>query len=257
MEPARKTVDHDISKFPRDTLIEKYAPLAKMVASKIASRLPSSVELDDLISAGIIGLIDAIDKYDVEKSKNFKKYAEIRIRGAILDELRSMDWVSRTVRRQSAKLDGLQRGLRRKLGRDATDDEVAAELGIDLDQYFALLHKLQPVLLLSFEDIGLNSDGEKRSFAQYLRDWKAVDPSIVVHFRKLRSLVGEQVENLAEKQRIVITLYYFEGMNLKEIGKVLDVTESRVSKLHAAAVKNLKAKVRRHFTKIQSSRHVT
>jgi RNA polymerase sigma factor for flagellar operon FliA len=233
---------------PRDVLIARYAPLAKMVASKIASRLPSSVELDDLISAGVIGLIDAIDKYDVDKSNNFKKYAEIRIRGAILDELRSMDWVSRTVRRQSSKLDGTQRRLRRELGRDATDQEIADELGVDLDQYFKLLHKLQPVLLLSFEDIGSNSEGEKRSFTQYLRDWKAADPSVVVHFRKLRSLVGELVDKLSEKQRIVITLYYFEGLNLKEIGRVLDVTESRVSQLHAQAVKNLKAKARRHFT---------
>lgn len=242
----------DISAIPRDKLIERYASLAKMVASKIASRLPSSVELDDLISAGVIGLIDAIDKYDAEKSRNFKKYAEIRIRGAILDELRSMDWVSRTVRRQSAKLDGTQRELRRELGREATDDEVASALGIGLQQYFKLLHKLQPVLLLSFEDIGVNSDGDKRSFAQYLKDPKAVDPAVVVHFRNLRTLVGALVEQLAEKQRIVITLYYFETMNLKEIGKVLDVTESRVSQLHAAAVKNLKAKARRHFTRLRT-----
>ena len=251
---AQRNVEGEVVDLSRDQLIAKYASLAKMVASKIASRLPSSVELDDLISAGIIGLIDAIDKYDAEKSSNFRKYAEIRIRGAILDELRSMDWVSRTVRRQSAKLDGVQRGLRRKLGREATDDEVATELGIDLTQYFHLLHKLQPVLLLSFEDIGLNAEGEKRSFAQYLRDWKAVDPSVVVHFKKLRALVAEQVERLAEKQRIVITLYYFEGMNLKEIGKVLDVTESRVSQLHAAAIRNLKGKVRRHFARVQSQR---
>lgn len=244
-------MEQDISERSRDELIAEYAPLAKMVASKIAARLPSSVELDDLISAGIIGLIDAIDKYDAAKSNNFRKYAEIRIRGAILDELRSMDFVSRTVRRQSAKLGGIQRGLRRKLGREATDDEVAAELGIDLQQYFHLLHKLQPVLLLSFEDIGLNAEGEKRSFAQYLRDFKAVDPSVVVHFRLLRALVGDQVERLPEKQRIVIALYYFEAMNLKEIGRVLDVTESRVSQLHAAAIRSLKAKVRRHFTRQQ------
>ena len=254
MQPARNAFETDITGIPRDKLIEQYAKLAKLVASKIASRLPSSVELDDLVSAGVIGLIDAIDKYDAEKSKNFKKYAEIRIRGAILDELRSMDWVSRTVRRQSAKLDGTQRRLRRELGRDATDEEVAAELGVDLDEYFKILHKLQPVLLLSYEDIGLSGDDKKRSFAQYLRDWKAVDPSVVVHFKKLREIVAEMVEKLAEKQRIVITLYYFESMNLKEIGKVLDVTESRVSQLHAAAVKSLKAKVRRHFNKLPTNR---
>ena len=247
VQPAYLQMDESIAGVPRDILIERYAPLAKVVASKIAARLPSSVELDDLISAGVIGLIDAIDKYDAEKSNNFKKYAEIRIRGAILDELRAMDWVSRTVRRQSAKLDTAQRRLRVDLGRDASDQEMAQELGVDLDQYFELLHKLQPVLLISFEDLGVNQDGEKRSFAQYLKDHKAADPSVVVHFRRLRHMLGEMVEQLAEKQRIVITLYYFESMNLKEIGKVLDVTESRISQLHAAAVRNLKQKVRRHF----------
>jgi RNA polymerase sigma factor for flagellar operon FliA len=244
--------NEDIRTLPRDAIIEEYLPLAKMVAAKIAARLPSSVERSDLISAGVIGLIDAIDKYDAAKSNNFRKYAEIRIRGAILDELRSMDWVSRTVRRQSARLDGTQRRLRRELGREATEEEVAKELGVPLEEYFRLLHKLQPVLLLSFEDLGVNDEGERRSLTQYLRDPKAIDPGVAVHFRKLREVVAEQVENLPEKQRIVITLYYFDNMNLKEIGKVLDVTESRVSQLHAQAVKTLKAKIRRHFTKVKT-----
>jgi RNA polymerase sigma factor for flagellar operon FliA len=248
MEPARAFED-DIRGVPRDAIIEEYLPLAKMVAAKIAARLPSSVERNDLISAGVIGLIDAIDKYDAEKSNSFRKYAEIRIRGAILDELRSMDWVSRTVRRQSARLDLTQRKLRRDLGREATDDEVAKELGVSLEEYHQVLHKLQPILLLSFEDLGVNDEGERRSLTQFLRDPKAIDPGVAVHFRRLREVVAEQVENLPEKQRIVITLYYFDSMNLKEIGKVLDVTESRVSQLHAQAVKTLKAKIRRHFTK--------
>ena len=246
-------IESDIEGLTRDQLIERFAPLAKIVASKIASRLPSSVERDDLVSSGIIGLIDAIDKYDESKSNSFKKYAEIRIRGAILDELRSMDWVSRAVRRQSAELNTAQRKFRQEHGRDATDVEMADRLGVDLEAYHQMLHKLQPVLLLSFEDLGINSDGEKRSFAQYLRDWKAADPSVAVHFRRLRDVVGEQVEKLPEKERIVVTLYYFEHMNLKDIGKVLDVTESRVSQLHAKAVKALKVKVRRHFTKVRSA----
>jgi RNA polymerase sigma factor for flagellar operon FliA len=236
----------------RNQIIETFAPLARLVASKIAARLPSSVELDDLISAGVMGLIDAIDKFDDTKSSSFKKYAEIRIRGAILDELRSMDWVSRAVRRQSAKLTGTQRELRRRFGRDATPDEVADELGIDLEQYFKLLDKLKPILLLSFEDLGLNSDGEQRSFSEYLRDWRAIDPSIAVHVNKLREIVKETIDALPDRQRIVITMYYFEGMNLKEVGRVLEVTESRVSQLHAQAVQSLKAKIRRRFSKASS-----
>jgi RNA polymerase sigma factor for flagellar operon FliA len=236
----------------RDELVQKYAPLAKLVATKIASRLPSSVELDDLISSGVIGLIDAIDKYDPSKSNHFKKYAEIRIRGAILDELRSMDWVSRSVRRKNTQVAEAQRRLRAELGRDATDDEVAAELKMDLPHYLKLLSKLQPVLMLSFEDLGVNDDGEKRSMSRYLRDWKAVDPSVAVHFRRLRTLVVKLIEDMPEKQRRVISMYYFDNLNLKQVGKILDVTESRVSQLHAQAIKTLQAKARRHFHKSRS-----
>ena len=242
-------MSNDITGISRDEIIRRYAPLATSVAFKLIQRLPASVELDDLVSAGILGLIDAIDKYDPEKSNNFKKYAEIRIRGAMLDELRSMDWVSRTVRRQSAQLEGTRRQMRRQLGREATDDEMAQELGVDLDQYFALINKLQPVLLVSFENLGLNADGERRSFSKFLEDPKALDPSEAAYFRQLRALLSELVEQLSEKQRVVISLYYFDNLNLKEIGKVLEVTESRVSQLHAQAVKSLKAKVRRHFNK--------
>lgn len=253
MEPARKAVDDDHTKMSRNELIERYAPLAKVVAAKIAQRLPSSVDRDDLISAGVIGLIDAIDKYDAEKSKNFKKYAEIRIRGAILDELRSLDWMSRSVRREAHRLEAARRKVREEQGRDGTDDELAGELGLDISAYHKLLHKIQPRLLLSFDDVGMSGDGEKRSLAEYIEDTKAADPSAVVHFQKLRSVVGEQIQNLPEKQRIVVTLYYFEQMNLKEIGKVLDVTESRVSQLHSQAVEKLKAKVRRHFTRVRTA----
>ena len=252
MEPAQATLDKSPESMSRDELIARYAPLAKVVASKISQRLPSSVDRDDLISAGVIGLIDAIDKYDAEKSKNFKKYAEIRIRGAILDELRSLDWMSRSVRREAHRLEATRKKSREELGREATDEELAKEMGLDLEAYYALLQKIQPRLLLSFDDVGASSDGEKRSLAEYIKDTKAADPSAVVHFNKLRSVVSEQIQNLPEKQRIVVTLYYFEQMNLKEIGKVLDVTESRVSQLHSQAVEKLKAKVRRHFTKVRN-----
>ena len=247
-------MSQDITGLPRDEIIRQYAKVATSVAYKLIKRLPASVELDDLVSAGILGLIDAIDKYDPEKSDNFKKYAEIRIRGAMLDELRSMDWVSRTIRRQSSQLEGTRRQLRCELGRDATDREMADELGVDLEQYFALIHKLQPVLLISFENLKPGSDGEQRSFSQFLKDPKALDPSEVAYFRQLRTLLGELVEQLPEKQRVVVTLYYFDHVNLKDIGKVLEVTESRVSQLHSQAVTTLKSKVKRHFNKVKSNR---
>jgi RNA polymerase sigma factor for flagellar operon FliA len=237
----------------RDELIGQYSTLAKVVATKIIQRLPNSVELDDLISAGIIGLIDAIDKYDYEKSKNFRKYAEIRIRGAIIDELRSMDWVSRTMRRQSAELEKTKKAMRHDLGREATDEEMAEKLELNLDQYFTLARKLQPVLLVSLDDLGINSPDEKRHFTQYLRDPKAIDPSVATQVNQLRTLLSELVGDLPDKQRIVVSLYYFDALNLKEIGKVLDVTESRVSQLHAQAVKSLKGKVRSRASQSRSS----
>ncbi len=239
--------DDDIAGVPRGEVVERYAPLAKSVASKIAARLPASVELDDLISAGIVGLIDAIDKFDESKSNSFRKYAEIRIRGAILDELRSMDLVSRAMRRQTAKLHAAHSRARLELGREVTSSEIADRLGVSVTHYHGLIHKLQPVLVLSFEDLGLGADGERRNFEQYLRDPNAVDPSLAVHLGRVHAVVGGLVDALPEKQRIVITLYYFEGLNLREIGKVLDVTESRVSQLHSLAIRSLKDKARVRF----------
>jgi RNA polymerase sigma factor for flagellar operon FliA len=245
MEPARYAQPDDFSSFTRSELVERYADLVKMVATKIAYRLPPSVELDDLISAGIIGLLDAIDKYDPSKSNNFKRYAEIRIRGAILDELRSLDWVSRSVRRQSSRLEGLNKRMAQELGRDPTEEEMAKTLGVNIDQYHGLLNKLKPILVVSFEDLGLNQDSDRRSFEEFLRDPRAVDPYTQAYFTKLRDMLAGIVSQLPEKQRIVISLYYFDEMNLKEIGRVLNVTESRVSQLHSAACKNLKGKLRR------------
>lgn len=245
MEPARQFESDDFSCYSRTELVERYADLVKMVATKIAYRLPPSVELDDLISAGIIGLLDAIDKYDPSKSNNFKRYAEIRIRGAILDELRSLDWVSRSVRRQSSRLESMNKKMAQELGRDPTEEEMAANMGIDLRSYHVLLNKLKPILVVSFEDLGLTQESDRRSFEEFLRDPRAVDPYTQAYFTKLRDLLAEIINQLPEKQKIVISLYYFEEMNLKEIGKVLSVTESRVSQLHSAACRNLKTKLRR------------
>jgi RNA polymerase sigma factor for flagellar operon FliA len=247
MPAATSLMTSDAALTSRNQLVEQYAPLVKVVASKIAQRLPPSVELDDLISAGVIGLLDSIDKYDAEKSNNFKRYAEIRIRGAILDELRSLDWVSRSVRRQVSKIGVVEKEMKQKLGRQPSESEMADELGLDTEGYRELLNKLKPVLVVSFEDLGGGGDGEKRSFDDFVKDPRAVNPHEQAYFMRLRRILAEIIEKLPEKQRIVISLYYFEDMNLKEIGKVLDVTESRVSQLHSQAVKNLNLKIKRRF----------
>ena len=246
--PSAMTLSKELPEhLSRAELIERYSPLVKIVAYKVAFRLPPHVDIDDLISAGILGLIDSIDKYDEEKSNNFKKYAEIRIRGAILDELRSMDWVSRSVRRRNTMHDNLQRKLEAELGRRPTDQELARALGVDVSRYFDLLQKLKPVLIISFEDLGVYDDDEKRSIVDQLRDHNALDPAWVLNFNKIKSLLAETIDDLPEKQKIIISLYYFEEMNLKEIGAVLDVTESRVSQLHGQAVRSLRLKLKKRL----------
>lgn len=232
----------------RGGLIATYTPLVKMIAVKIVQRVPPNVELDDLLSAGTIGLIDAIEKYDRAKSDNFKKYAEIRIKGAILDELRAMDHVSRTVRRQTTSLEDVRRGLQATLERAPTDSEMAEALGVDIDAYHGMRNKLKPISVVGFEDLSRGDAGEQRDVLQLLPDPNAVDPRNVLQIKMLRELVEVQIRELKERERVVVSLYYLEDLNLKEIGKILSVTESRVSQVLKEATERLKRRVRRHFS---------
>ncbi|PIE16314.1 MAG: FliA/WhiG family RNA polymerase sigma factor [Proteobacteria bacterium] len=237
-EPNPETLD-------REELLAEHMGLVKQVASKIASRLPPNVELDDLISSGMIGLIDAVDKFDQAKSTNFRKYAEIRIKGAILDELRAMDHVSRTVRRQSTQLNKTVRDLQDELGRKVTDEDVAERLGLDIQGYHKLINKLKPVLVLSFDDL---SDDLGRDPMQFLADPRADDPQKLLHAKKIRRLVYDQIQGLKERQRLVVEFYYYDGMTLKEIGKILGVSESRISQMLTAATQVLGRRIRRHLS---------
>ncbi|MGM0574973.1 MAG: FliA/WhiG family RNA polymerase sigma factor [Myxococcota bacterium] len=230
----------------RQRLITQYAPLVKTIAAKVAQRLPPHIEMDDLISAGTIGLIDAVDKFDRARATNLKKYAEIRIKGAILDELRAMDHVTRTVRRQASRLDQAVREVQADKGRAATAEEVADHLGIELREYHGLVEKLKPIYLVSLEDLGGAGD-DTRDPLQFLEDPRSVDPQVVLHFKKLRDLVAEHIEGLAERQRVVVSLYYYDDLTLKEIGKLLGVTESRISQVLSKATATLKKRIRLHF----------
>ena len=245
--PEERVLD-DISSKSAAELVEEYAPLVRIVAKKIAYRLPPNVELDDLISAGVIGLLDAIEKFDAEKCPSFRRYAEIRIRGAILDELRSLDWVSRSVRKKNSELETVKRDLRQDLGRAPSEEEIADRLGVQVGDYHDLLYKLKPVLMVSVEDLGSRGDDNKKNFEDFLKDPRAVDPFAQAYFGNMKQALKEIIEELPEKQRIVISLYYFEQMNLKEIGKMLGVTESRVSQLNSAACKTLQMKLKRKLS---------
>lgn len=227
----------------KDEIIREYAPLIKFIAQKIAVRLPSNIELDDLISAGVIGLMDAIDKYDPTRDNKFKTYAEFRVRGAILDELRSQDWVPRSIRDKAKLLDRTMASLENDLGRAATDEEVAKALNITMEEFYDLVNQVRPVSLLSIDEAQTFSNVDKKSILNILEGSKLNNPYNQLNLKSVKEVIAQAIEELPERQRLVLSLYYYEDLNLKEIGQVLRVTESRVSQLHAQAVQRLRVKL--------------
>lgn len=243
LKDYRSTVDPKT----KDEIIIEYAPLIKYIAQKIASRLPSNIELDDLISCGVIGLMDAIEKFDPSRDNKFKTYAEFRVRGAILDELRAQDWVPRSIREKAKMIERSYAKLESELGRPATDDEMCKELNVTQDEFHDLLNKAKSVSLLNIDDSATFNRGDKKLIAGLMEDSRAANPFTAVSYKNSREKIKEGIQGLPEKQRLVLSLYYYEDLNLKEIGQVLDVTESRVSQLHTQAIMKLKTKLKSVF----------
>ncbi len=242
-----KTENKVLNNEQKTRLITEYAPLIKFIAQKIAVRLPSNIELDDLISSGVIGLMDAIDKYDPTRDNKFKTYAEFRIRGAILDELRAQDWVPRSVRDKSKRLDRMVAKLEAELGRSPNEREVAQGLEVSLEEYHSLVNQVKPVSVLSVDDQSSYTNFDKKSIINILDGSKLNNPLVQLNVKKVQKMIAKCIEALPERQRLVLSLYYYEDLNLKEIGKVLRVTESRISQLHAQAVAKLKNKLQQSF----------
>ncbi len=232
----------------RDQLIMDYAPLIRFVAQRIAARLPSNIEIDDLISAGVIGLMDAIEKYDPSRDNKFKTYAEFRIRGAILDELRSQDWVPRSIRDKAKKIDRTYAELEQRYGRAVSDEELSKAMGIDLNEYYTMVSKVKAVTLLSIDELSGPGQNDKKSLLECLENIGSKNPFMQLKSKGIRELLIRNIEELPDKQKLVLSLYYYEDLNLKEIGRVLDVTESRVSQLHTQAVGKLKGKLKSLLT---------
>jgi RNA polymerase sigma factor for flagellar operon FliA len=235
----------------RGKIINEFAPLIKYIASRIAIRLPPHIDLNDLINAGVIGLIDAIEKFDAGKQIKFKTYAEFRIRGAILDELRSMDWVPRSVRQKARKVEDAYSRLEYNLGRPASDDEVAKEMNVDMDTFYRLLSETASVSLLSLDDLGEDdNDLSKRNLLEFIiqddKDW----PSHKIRYAEVRTMVAKAIQSLPEKECMVISLYYYDELTMKEIGHVLKFTESRVSQIHTKAILRLRSKMQKILKEI-------
>ncbi len=235
----------------KDQLIMEYAPLIRFIAQKIAVRLPSNIELDDLISSGVIGLMDAIEKYDPSRDNKFKTYAEFRIRGSILDELRAQDWVPRSVRDKAKLLDRTLIELETRLGRAATDEEIALELKMTVEQFYDLLNEVRPVSILSIDEQSSFSSVDKKSILNLLEGCKFNNPFNELNLKTVKEMVTRAIEELPERQRLVLSLYYYEDLNLKEIGRILRVTESRVSQVHAQAIARLRAKLSQFFAEAE------
>ncbi len=242
-----KEAPNKITQQEKDKLVVEYAPLIKFIAQKIAVRLPSNIELDDLISSGVIGLMDAIDKYDPTRDNKFKTYAEFRIRGSILDELRAQDWVPRSVRDKAKLLDRTMVELEAALGRAASDEEVSSKLNMSMEEFYDLVNQVRPVSVLSIDDSTTFSNVDKKSILNILEGCALNNPYNQLSTKSVKEVVTKAIEELPERQRLVLSLYYYEDLNLKEIGKVLRVTESRVSQLHAQAVSRLRAKLTQVF----------
>jgi RNA polymerase sigma factor FliA len=228
----------------RDELIAEYLPYVKSIANRMAVHLPPSVEADDLVNAGVIGLMNAIERYDSTRENKFITYALFRIRGAILSELRSRDFFSRSNRSKIRELENAYRDLDLKLGREAKDDEVAKELGVGLDEFHEI-RKMSTMSFVSFEEIGSFSNEEKDDLMHLLVDGDTDDPLSLAGLKEMRNSIAGAIDQLREKEKMVISLYYWDELTMKEIGKVLDITESRVSQIHSQALIHLKLKMRK------------
>lgn len=227
----------------RERLVVAYSPLVKYVAGRMAAGLPSHVDEGDLISYGLIGLIGSIERYDLDRDIKFETFAVSRIKGAIIDELRSLDWVPRSVRSKARDVEKTHSELENRLGRAPTEEEMAKKLGVSVDDFRNTLLEIANSSVLALDDLWTvaDPDGGQVSLLDTIRDPHAVDPEEAIDTVELKDRLAEAIESLPDRERLVIALYYYETLTLREIGEVLGVTESRVSQLHTKAVLGMRS----------------
>jgi RNA polymerase sigma factor FliA len=229
----------------RDRLILTYAPLVKYVAGRLGSGLPAHVEEGDLVSYGLLGLIGAIERFDPDRDIKFETYAIARIKGSIIDELRSMDWVPRSVRARARDIERAITDLESRLTRAPTDEEIAAKLGITEEEFQDSLLEISRSSIAALDELWASpgSSGDAVALIDTIEDPTAAEPQSAMAHTEVREALGEAISRLPEREKLVVTLYYYEELTLREIGEVLGVTESRVSQLHTKAILRLKARL--------------
>jgi len=227
----------------KEELVLKYAPLVKNIAERMAIRLPPSICKEELIGPGVLGLFDAIEKFDSTREIKFRTYANLRIKGAILDELRKMDWISRSIRRNIHRIEDAMRSLELKLGREPDDFEVAEEMGVDIDSYHRMTMKAQGAGLLSLDEI--MPDGKAPKLSRQVSD--VPSPFDKLKIKESKKIISKALSKLSKKEQLVMSLYYYDELTLKEIAKVLNLTESRISQIHSKVIIKLRVKLKSYY----------
>ena len=234
----------------REKLITEYAPLVKNIAGRLAMKLPLHISQDDLKSAGIMGLLDAVEKFDPDKGVSFKSYAEFRIRGAMIDELRAMDWVPRSVRRNAKRLEEAYAKVEKLKMRPATDEEISEELGMDLESFYKFLNEAKGISILNeYETLNNMPKIDTNAREAYNLKTESDNPFDSLNMAEIRDTIVDSIERLPKNERTVIALYYYEELTMKEIGNVMGYTESRVSQLHTKAVMRMRSGLKMYFDK--------
>ena len=234
----------------KDTLKEivEYIPLVKYIAGRLAIGLPRSVEMNDLVNAGVVGLIESYSNFDIEKGVKFETYASLGIRGSILDELRGMDWAPRSTRARAREVERAMSKLEGKLGRSPSEEEVAAVLEVDMQTYYQIIDDVSSASLLSLDEMSYGEDSDRPvALVDTLRSNDQPNALSKLEREEIRDLLADSIGEIAEQERLVVALYYYEELTLKEIGQVLELSESRVSQLHTKAVLGLRSKLRKRL----------
>jgi len=233
------------SKVAKDKLLVEYAHLVKYITQRLSVNLPPSVDRDDLYSSGIIGLIKAVETFEPERGFKFETYAGHKIRGAVLDELRALDWVPRSVRQKARDLQRVFSKLENRLGRSPYDDEVCEELGISVEEYGQMLAEVTPTTIVSLDEgmSAMDSDSKEVRIIDQVEDGSSPSPLRELGYKEIKDILKGAISDLPENERLVVALYHYEELTLKEIGVVLNLTESRVSQIHSKAIMKLRSRL--------------